>query len=61
MFESNFTVFNTDYETYAIISNCDKEINDGELQFTQHATLWSRSRDLSESFVEKVNKFYLLT
>lgn len=54
MLESNFTVFSTDYETYAVISNCDKEIRDGELQFSQHASLWSRTRNLGYNFVDNV-------
>lgn len=52
--ETNITVFKTDYESFAIISNCDKELNDGEIQFSQHTTLWSRSRDISAVFMEKV-------
>ncbi|XP_055317748.1 uncharacterized protein LOC129576552 [Sitodiplosis mosellana] len=52
--ESNFTVISTDYESYAVISNCDKEINDGDVQFSQHATLWSRTRDLENDFVDNL-------
>lgn len=53
--ESNFTVISTDYESYAVISNCDEETNDGEVQFTQHVTLWSRTRDLANDFVDNVS------
>lgn len=53
--ESTVTVFMTDYESFAIISNCDKESNSTDLQFTQHATLWSRTRDLDNYFIEKVH------
>ncbi|XP_031623293.1 uncharacterized protein LOC116340768 isoform X2 [Contarinia nasturtii] len=53
--ESNFTIFNTDYESYAIISNCNKEINnDGDVQFAQHTTVWSRTRDFGEEFLNKL-------
>lgn len=55
--QSNVTVYATDYESYAIISNCDKEIddNDGDIQFSQHATVWSRTPDIDDDFVDKVN------
>lgn len=59
--ESNFTVFATDYDSYAIISNCRKGVNaeNGAEEFTQHTTLWSRSRMLEENFVVKVH-FHLI-
>lgn len=56
--ESNFTVFSTDYETYAVISNCDKEIRDGELHFSQHASLWSRTPKLGYNFVDNVSPLF---
>lgn len=52
--ESNFTVFMTDYEAFAVISNCDKENNNDDVQFIRHATIWSRTKNLDDSFVEKV-------
>lgn len=56
--ESNFTVFATDYKTFAVISNCDKETNEnGVVEFSQHTTLWSRTRNLGEIYVEKVSIF----
>lgn len=55
--QSNFTVYATDYESYAIISNCDKETNDndGDIQFSQHSFVWSRTPDIDDDFVDKVN------
>lgn len=56
--ESNFTIFATDYESYAIISNCDKEIGDDKnIQFSQHASIWSRTQQLNDEFVNKVRTF----
>lgn len=49
--ESDFTIFMTDYETYAGIFTCQK------LAFAhrQSATLLSRSKDLDKLYVDKVS------
>lgn len=49
--ESDFTIFMTDYETYAGIFTCQK------LTFAhrQSATLLSRTRDLDKLYVDKVS------
>lgn len=52
--QSNFTVVHTDYETFAVISNCDLETEDDFTQYTKYATLWSRTRELTDNFVDKV-------
>lgn len=54
--ESNITVHSTDYDSYAIISNCDKEIDsDGDIQFSRHSSIWSRTQDFGDDFLDKVN------
>lgn len=54
--QSNVTVYATDYESYAIISNCDKEYNEdgSDIQFSQHSSVWSRTSDIDDDFVDKV-------
>lgn len=49
--DADFTVFMTDYETFAGIFTCQK------LAFAhrQSATLLSRTRDLDKVYVDKVN------
>lgn len=51
------TIFATDYESYAIISNCDQEMgdDDGDIQFSQHSTIWSRTQDIGDEFLDKVS------
>lgn len=53
--ESNSTIYATDYESYAVISNCDKEFSENKIQFNQHITLWSRTRDIDDAFVDRVS------
>lgn len=50
--ESDFTIFMTDYETFAGIFTCQK------LAFAhrQSATLLSRTKDLDKLYVDKVNE-----
>lgn len=49
--ESDFTIFMTDYETYAGIFTCQKVT----FAHRQSATLLSRTRDLDKVYVDKVS------
>lgn len=53
--ESDFTVFMTDYETYAGLFTCQKL----PVVHRQSATLLSRTRDLDKLYVDKVSLDYL--
>ncbi|XP_055297356.1 uncharacterized protein LOC129565963 [Sitodiplosis mosellana] len=62
MVESNFTVVNTDYETFALVYRCDGHVyysineNKNLEDCSRHAFIWSRTPALSESFMRKIKK-----
>lgn len=55
--DSSFTVFMTDYQTYAGIFSCQKIT----FAHRQSATLLSRTRTLDKMYIDKVNEYFFLT
>lgn len=63
MIQSNFTVANTDYESYAVVYRSFGLIHysiateETEESCTNYAQIWSRTPALTEKFIQKVDAF----